>query len=201
MDLFCLQWENNGVDNLLRTITYLRSHSQRAPTKPVSSRKLMNAITHLHTQNVTFLTLHCHLKRRKNTLGQTSELRASCKSFHNLKHWIKGVFLIKLIMKMHSELLIFLFLVLWLNFRFLLSIVFTQESHIPSCAAPNPWHLEKSPHWMPLYWQSSPELDLAQVDMTALPTYYESELPKAERKQKWARFEIFAHGLGSRSFI
>lgn len=29
MDLFCLQWENNCVDNLLRTITYLRSVTVR----------------------------------------------------------------------------------------------------------------------------------------------------------------------------
>lgn len=126
----------------------------------------MNAITHLHTQNVTFLTLHCHLNRWKNTLGHTSEIRASCKSFHNLKHRMKRAFL--LIMKIVLKLLIFLFLVLWLNFSFLLSIAFTQESYVPSCAAPNPWHLEKSPHWMPLCWQSSLELNLAQVDVAAL---------------------------------
>lgn len=97
---------------------------------------------------------------------------------------------LKLIMKIVLRINI-LFLVLWLNFSLLISIAFPQESYVPSCAAPKPWHLEESPHWMPRCWQSSPELNLAQVDITASPTYHESELPKSERKQKMSQIWDF----------
>ena len=120
MALFCLQWENNSVDNLFRTITYLRS---------VIVRELQQSLCH-HGSSWMLLHIHTHLMwhswhsiviwiaAKKYTLGHTSELKASCKSFHNLKHRIEGGFLIKFIKKFVLRIINILFLLLWLNFSF-----------------------------------------------------------------------------------
>lgn len=164
----------------------------------------MNAIIYPHTPTVIFLTLHCHLNSSKKIYFRThfraESILQEIPQFKT-QNWGGGwgVVLKKIMKKIVLRIINILFLLLWLNFSF--SPPHCQESYISILRCTKPLTLWETPPWMPLCWQRSPELNNTQVDMTVLPTYHESELPKSEREQDWPRFKISAHTLGCSSFI
>lgn len=116
MALFCLLWENNSVDNLFRTITYLRS---------VIVRELQQSLCHHRS---SWMLLHISIYLVWHSWHSIAIWRAGGKKKSFMTHqswehlaretqnWGRWVFL-KCINKFVLRINI-LFLLLWLNFSF-----------------------------------------------------------------------------------
>lgn len=196
-----MQWENNSIDNLFRTITYLGS---------VIVRELQQSLCH-HRSSWMLLYIHTHLMwyswhstaiwiAQKNIYFRTHfRAESILQEIPQFKTQNWGFLKKKNMKEFVLRIINILFLLLWLNFSF--SPLHCQESYFSILRCTKPLTLGETPPWIALCWQRSPELNNTRVDMTVLPTYHEFELPKSEREQDWPRFKISAHSLECSSFI